>query len=66
MAPKPGIEESRLETIFFRVGIIDIILNALKALRALKIEIEPADGKAEDPTIKKSKMFHGSLKNLCL
>ncbi len=30
------------------------------------IEIEPAEGKAEDPTIKKSKMFHGSLKNLCL
>ena len=66
MAPKPGIAENRLETTFLRVGIIEIILKALSDLNALNIVIEPAEGNAEDPTIMKSKMFHGSLKNLCL
>ena len=66
MAPKPGIAERRLDTTFLSVGIIEIILSALKALSALKIEMDPAEGKAEEPTMMKSKRFQGSLKNFCL
>ena len=62
----PGIEINIACMILFIDGTIDNNLRVLKIRKALKTEKGPDAGIRETATIKKSKIFHPSLKNLSL
>ena len=62
----PGIEINIACMILFIEGTIDNNLRVLKIRNALKTEKGPDVGIRETATIKKSKIFQPSLKNLSL
>ena len=62
----PGIEINIACIILFIDGTIDNNLSVLKIRKALKTEKGPDAGIREIATIKKSKTFQPSLKNLSL